>query len=136
MPQDDQSGPKSTAALLAEAFTAMTRLLRGEIALARAEITESLGTVLRGVAYLVIAALLGLVALNLLAAALVAVLTVAGLTPLWATVAVGVGFVLLAGGFAQFGLYLMKRAQRGAPKAAQNLRRDVAILKDVVTKDE
>lgn len=136
MPKDDHNGQKPTASLLAEAFGALTRLLRGEIALARAEVTENLQAVFRGLAYLIVAVVFGLVALNLLAMALVAALTTAGLSPLWATIAVGVGCLLFAGGFTQFGLYLMRRAQRGAPKAAQNFRRDVEILKDVVTKDE
>lgn len=136
MPTDDHSGQKPTASLLAEAFAALTRLLRGELALARAEVAENLRAVLRGLAYLVIAALLGLVGLNFTATALAAGLVALGLTPLWATVAVAAGFLLFAGGFAQFGLYLMKRAQHGAPRTAQNLRRDVEILKNVVTKDE
>lgn len=132
---DDQKPQKPTATLMAEAFAAMTRLLRGELALAQAELTGTLRAMLRGVAYLAFAALLALVGLNLLAGAIVAALIAAGLSSLWATIAACGGFLLLAGGFAQFGMYLLNRARRAAPQAAQNLRRDVATLKDVVTKN-
>lgn len=112
------------------AFRQFTTLLQDELALARAEISQNLSRAGGGIAMICVAALMALVALNVLADALVAALAANGV-PVWAS-ALGIGGVLLLGAVI---LVLIGRARLRAdalaPKRAlRNIRRDVENLKD------
>lgn len=114
--------------IFADVIEALMRLMRGEIALARAEMSRAIGDLGRACAQLAIAGILALVALNVLAGAVVAGLVAAGLSPIWAQVVVGGVLALLALGFLQYGLSLLRRADLTPHRSLDNLRRDAEAL--------
>lgn len=126
---------KSTGALLGEVVRHLTRLLRGEIALARAEIDEKLRAAAMGVVLVVVAAVIALSALNVLSAALVAALVEQGLPPGWAALAVAALLALIALIFALRGLSALKPSNLAPRRTASNVRRDAETLKEIVDHD-
>ncbi|MGR3513533.1 MAG: phage holin family protein [Paracoccaceae bacterium] len=85
-----QNAPQQVVAT----FKQFTMLVQDEMALARAEITRNLSRASMGVAFICGAALLALVALNVVATSLVGLLTASGMS-LWLSAAI-IGGVLLA----------------------------------------
>lgn len=94
--QTDISRGRRAVSAVSEVIAHMTTIVRKEIELAKAELSEKASQAGRGIALLVIAAIILLVALNVLAAALVAALAATGLGAGWAAVAVGGALVLIA----------------------------------------
>jgi hypothetical protein len=92
-PEDQEAG---TISLLSEITSGLGRLVKGELLLARAEAAEGLKAAGSGLVKLALAAILGLVGLNVLAGAAVAGLAAAGLGPAWAGVIVGLALCILA----------------------------------------
>lgn len=119
--------------LISDALAHLARIMRGEMALAQAEVTASVRTAAIGVAMLAGAAILMITALNLLSAALVAVVIHAGLAPAWAAVAVGVVFVVLALILARIGLNALKPSGFVPVRTLRGLRRDAETLKEGLT---
>jgi CBS domain containing-hemolysin-like protein len=133
--QADRTARASPAGLLNEVVSGIARLIRGELALARAEAKRSLGDATSALGKLVIAAILGITALNVLAGAAVAGLVAAGLTPLLASVAVGVGLLLVAFALVQIGLAQLKSSNLAPKRMMANLRQDAETLKFMVISD-
>jgi hypothetical protein len=121
--------------LIADVLAGVSRLVQGELALARAEATERLQSAKQAVVQVVVAAVLGITAINLLAAGAVAALVAFGMSTLWASVTVGVVLLLLALGFAQHAARLLRAAGEPPRRAAASLRRDVEILQTMVKPD-
>lgn len=119
--EDDRSGEGSA---FASVLAHLTTLMRKEWAFARAEMGENLARAGRGLAMLVIAALLALTALNVIAGALVAAVAAAGLSPVWAGMIVGGGLVLLAIALAMIGARRVDPGRLAPRETAENLRRD------------
>ncbi len=111
------------------------RLISGEIALARAEAKRSIGDAGSALGKLAIAAILAVVALNVLSGAAVAGLVMLGLTPVWASLAVGAGLVLLAALIARVALAQLKPANLAPKRMMANLRQDAETLKSMVISD-
>lgn len=124
------------AGLLADVVGGFARLVRGEIALARAEAERSLREAARAIACLVVAVVLGITGLNVLAGAAVAGLVALGLSPLLASAILGAGLTLLALGYVQYGLSLLSPSNLAPRRTWWNLRRDAETLKDMVKSDE
>jgi hypothetical protein len=124
---DDLEG--GTASLLSEVVAGLGRLVKGELMLARAEATQGLRTAGGGLAKVAIAAVLGLVGLNVLAGAAVAGLAAAGLGPAWAAVIVGVGLCGLALGFALAGRAALRLRGILPDRAMRGVRRDVDTVR-------
>ncbi|OYU17549.1 MAG: hypothetical protein CFE34_15120 [Rhodobacteraceae bacterium PARR1] len=129
-PRDPSPENRTTGALIQSAFQHVNGLIRGEIALARTEVEESLRAAAAGVGMLAIALALVLVALNVLAAAIVAGLTEAGLHPGWAALIVGGFFLIAAGVLAMLGKSALDPVNLTPTRTARNLRRDVETLKE------
>jgi Putative Actinobacterial Holin-X, holin superfamily III len=123
----------SPAGLIGDVIAGLSRLVQGEIALAKAEATRSLQDVMQAAVRLVLAAILGMVALNVLAGAAIAALIAAGMTALWASLAVGGLVLLIAGGLAQAAMSRLRAAGRAPRQALKSLRRDVETFKSMVT---
>lgn len=104
---DSEDAP--LAGLFAEVITGVSRLVRGEIALAKAEMQVTLRQTARAAAQIALAGILALVGLNVLAGAAVAALVAAGLAPVWSALVVGLAFVLLALGYLQHGAGLWRK---------------------------
>lgn len=126
---------ESPVDLLGDVVSGVARLVRGELALARAEAKRSLGDAASAVGKLVIAAILAITALNVLAAAAVAGLVAVGLAPVWANVAVGAGLLLVAFAIVQIGLAQMKPSNLAPKRTIANLRHDAETLKSMVIAD-
>ncbi len=130
------AGPGAMLAdVLADVLAGVTRLVQGELALARAEAAERLETARRALVQVVVAVVLGITAINLLAAAAVAAVARSGLGPAWASVVVGGIVLLLALGFAGQASRLLRDAARSPRRSATSIRRDVATLQTLVRRD-
>lgn len=126
---------ESPVGLLGDVVTGFARLLRGELALARAEAKRSLSDAASGLGKLVIAAILAITALNVLAGAAVAALVAVGLAPVWASVLVGVGLLLLAFAILQIAVAQLKPENLAPKRVMANLRHDAETLKSMVIAD-
>lgn len=126
MPPSPQAG---LIVLITQIATSALRLLRGEAALVRAQAEENLRTAAVAMALFLGAAVLGIVALNLLAAAAVQGLIVLGFAP-WAASLIMAGLaVLLAVLVVWLGVSLIARAKRRSRESLQTLRQNLAQLK-------
>ena len=124
----DGSDRETPADLLGDVVSGFARLVRGEFALARAEVKRSLGDATSAVGKLVIAAIFGVTAVNVLAAAAVAGLVMLGLAPIWASVLVGCGLLLLAFALVQIALPHLKPSNLTPKRTMANLRQDAETL--------
>ncbi len=131
----DQGPGQSPGAMMADVLAGVTRLVQGELALARAEAAERLNAVRQSVIQVVIAVVLGITAINVLAGAAVAAAVALGLTPIWAAVAVGGVLLLLALGFAQHAAGLLRAAAALPKRSAASVKRDVETLQTMVRSD-
>ena len=131
MPTD--AGHESTTDLLGDVVFGITRLVKGELNLARAEAQRSLHDAALALAKLGIAAVFGIVALNLLAAAAVAALVAAGWSVVWASLTVGLGLLVAAFAIIRATLPLLAAANLAPKRSLANLRQDAEILKSMVT---
>mgnify|MGYP002785138915 CR=1 FL=1 len=131
---DPEAGP-GPGAMLADVLAGVTRLVQGELALARAEAAERLVTAQRALVELAAAVVLGITAVNVIAAAAVAALSVAGLGPTWASVVVGGLFLLLALGVAAQASRSLRDLARSPGRSAASIKRDVETLQTMVKRD-
>jgi hypothetical protein len=125
-PQDGQSG---TMSLLSEITSGLGRLVRGELSLARAEAAEGLKAAGSGLVKIAVAAVVGLVGLNVLAGAAVAGLATAGLGPAWAALIVGGALCAVALGLALAGKAALRLRGILPNRALRGLRRDAEAVR-------
>lgn len=126
--------PKSLGTLMSDAFNHVSSLLRYEIDLARAEISQALNRAGVALGLVLTGTVFALVALNVLAAAAVEAVIAAGLTAGLAALAVGgavllVSIILLAVGIGQ-----LKKASLAPRRVADNVKKDAAALKGATEK--
>ena len=121
--------------LLADLVATLGRILRGEIALARAEMTQGLRAALTGVAMIVAAVILGVTAIQLFAGAGVHGLIRAGLRPWQAELVLGGVLLAVAAALTGIGLRRLRPATMMPQRAFAGLRRDAETLKPKVTPD-
>lgn len=127
---DPQARP--TGSLVADALQHLSNLVRGEVALARAEIMENLRNARTGLLLMITAGLLAATALNLLGAALAAAFTALGL-PAWASaLIVGIAIGLVALVLWQKGAKALDPSSMAPTRTAKNMRRDAESLKEFV----
>jgi len=134
-PEDGQPPEAGPGGMLADVLAKVTRLVQGELALARAEAAERLEALRRALVQLVIAAVLGITAINLLAAAAVAAVARLGLGPSWASVVVGGIVLLLALGVARQASRLLREAGKAPGRSAASIKRDFETLQTMVRRD-
>lgn len=126
-------GDVGLISLLSDVATGVGRLVQGELRLARAEVAEGLKAAGSGLVKIGIAAVVGLVGLNVLAGAAVAALAVAGLGPVWAAFVVGLVLCLVALGLALAGRAALRLRGVWPDRALQNLRRDAEAVQQGLT---
>jgi protein-S-isoprenylcysteine O-methyltransferase Ste14 len=124
--------PRPTGSLLSDAINQLTRLVRGEVALAKAEVAQNIKSAGMGVALLAGAAILALVALHVLAAALVAALA-HWIGPGWAALAVGVVILAVAVILALRGLNALKPENIAPTRTVRSVQADAQTIKETVT---
>lgn len=123
------SPARGTAVLFSDVLSGMDRLLRGEVALAKAEVRLNLRAVRQAAVQLVLAVVFGVIALNLLAGAVVAGLVAAGLSPGMAALVLGGVVLLIAFGCLHWGLWLLDPARLHPKRTFHNLSQDLASFK-------
>ncbi len=117
---------------LGEVIDAVLAVIRGELALARAETRKAMqslnvaaGLIMLGFAFLV-------VSMNELAMAAVAGLVKLGIGPAWSSLWLGLGLMIVAYAIFRSGTLLAHRAGRLPERSIKNLRRDLETLKSKV----
>ncbi|WP_309663734.1 phage holin family protein [Tabrizicola sp.] len=133
--QSDRPDRDATTNLLGDVVSGVARLIRGELALARAEAKRSLNDAASALGKLVVAAILGATALNVLAGTAVAGLVALGLSPLWAGVAVGAGLLLVVFSLVHLGLAQLSPSNLAPKRMMKNLRQDAETLTSMVGSD-
>jgi len=126
--------PRPTGSLLSDAVNQLTRLVRGEMALAKAEVAQNVKSAGVGVGLLAGAAILALVALNVLAAALVAAIA-NWIGPGWAALLVGVIILAVAAILAMRGLNALKPENLAPTRTVRNVQADAQTIKETVAND-
>jgi hypothetical protein len=108
----------------------LTRLIRDELALLKAELTQKLARLGVGIGMFVVAALLGFFALAVLIAA--AVLAVALALPAWlAALIIGVALFVVAGILVLAGVRSLRSAMPPVPeKTIESVKADFQVLKE------
>ena len=87
---------RTTGGLLSDALSHVSSLVRSEVDLARAEVSENIKGAGVAIGMIVGAAILALTTLNVLSAALVAALTETGVPAAWSAIIVGLFFFLFS----------------------------------------
>ena len=124
--------PRPTGSLLSDAINQLTRLVRGEVALAKAEVAQNIKSAGLGIGLLVGALVLVFVALNVLVLALVAALGEligAG----WAALVVGIVLLAIAGILAMRGLNALKPENIAPSRTVRNVQADAQTIKENVS---
>jgi hypothetical protein len=118
-----------TTNLLTDALDKMTRLVREEFNLARAEMDENLRRALTALGLIVGAVVFALTALNVLAAAIAAGLTNLGISAGWSALIVGVALGIIAWVLMSKGLNDLKLSSLAPSRTAENVKRDARAVK-------
>lgn len=125
---DDRN--KSTGGLLSDALSHVSSLVRNEVDLARAEVSENATKAAVAVGVLVGGVVISLAALNVLTAALVAALTEAGIPAGWSALIVGVALAAVAIVMITKGMNDLKATSLAPTRTAKNVKRDAEALKE------
>jgi hypothetical protein len=132
-PRTDRPEQKPVGSLLSDVVNQLTRLVRGEIALAKAEVAQNLRNAGIGIGLLVGALVLALVALHVLAAALVAAIAALGLGPGWAALIVGVVLLVVALVLALRGASALKPENLAPSRTVRNVQADAQTIKETIS---
>lgn len=124
--------PRPTGTLLSDAVNQLTRLVRGEVALAKAEVTQNIKNAALGVGLLVGAVVLVLVGLFILAEALVVALGEL-IGDGWAALIVGILILAVAGILAMRGLNSLKPENIAPSRTVANVQADAQTIKENVS---
>jgi hypothetical protein len=123
---------RSTPGLFADLFGQTTRLLSSEFALARAEASEKITQAVGGIALIVGGAVFLIGAVNVLLAAAVTALIDAGVAAPWASLIVAAVVGLLGWLLTAKGLGNLKVSRLAPRRTAEQVRRDVHLVKERV----
>lgn len=125
-----QATPHDAATLIGEALRNVSSLIRNEVDLARAEVSQNVNRAAVALGLIAGALIVALVSLNVLAAALVAALTEAGIAAGWSALIVGAGFAVIALIMVARGVNDLKMSSLAPTRTATNVRRDAQVLKE------
>lgn len=126
----DDNTNKSAGGLLTDVMANVSGLVRNEVDLARAEISENATKAAVAVGLIAGAAIIALVALNVLAAALIAALTEAGLDAGWSALIVGAALGVIAFVLINKGVNDLKLSSLAPTRTVKNVQRDAAAVKE------
>jgi hypothetical protein len=126
----DDNTNKSAGNLLTDAMSNVSGLVRSEVDLARAEISENITKAGVAIGLIAGAAIIALVALNVLAAALVAALTETGLDAGWSALIVGAVLGVIAFVLINKGTNDLKLSSLAPTRTVKNVQRDAAAVKE------
>ena len=123
---------RSAPALMGDLVTHVTELVRKEIQLLRAELSEKTTQAVVALGSIVAGVIIAITALNVLAAALVAALTNAGIPGAWSAVIVGVALVIVAFVVARSGIAALKASSLAPDRTARAAIRDAEMVREKV----
>ncbi|WP_187431364.1 hypothetical protein ROLI_030040 [Roseobacter fucihabitans] len=126
----DNNINKSAGSLLSDALSNVSGLVRSEVDLARAEISENVTKAGVAIGLIAGSAIIALVALNVLAAALVAALANAGIDAGWAALIVGALLAIVAYILINKGINDLKLSSLAPTRTVKNVQRDAAAVKE------
>ena len=118
------------ASLASEALRLSGELIRKEVALAKAEVTQNIQRAGVAAGFIAAAAVIAIVTINVLVAALVAALAETDLGPIWSAVIVGVVLALIAYVLLRKGLNDLKPETLMPSRTVQNMQRDAQTIKE------
>jgi len=121
---------KSAGGILSDAMQNVSGLVRNEVDLARAEVSENVSRAGVALGMIAASAIVALVALNVLVAAVVAALTEAGLDAGWAALIVGALLGVLAYVLLNKGTNDLKLSSLAPTRTVKNVKRDAAAVKE------
>lgn len=128
------SAPQSrdSFVLFSDVLNGVDRVVRGEVAVAKTEVRQNMRAMRRSAVQFVMAAMFGVIALNLLAGASVAALVAMGLTA--GTAGLTVGAVLLMAAYLciSWGLSLLEQPRPQAAQTFQNVGKGLTRFKPSV----
>lgn len=110
----------------------LTRMAVAELALAKAEVGESLRRAFLGLALLAVTLLLLLVALNMLAGAAAIGLAAAGVPDAWAPAIVGLVLILIGACLSAWAFSALKPSRLIPVRTAARIRRDAELIKEMM----
>ncbi|MCF6445870.1 phage holin family protein [Nereida sp. MMG025] len=119
---------RNAPTLLVETLRAFSSLFQNELALAKAELKASVSRAGTGLALIVVAILMALVALNVLASALVAWIAAAGLSIGLSALIVGGALLVIAAVFVLIGKSRLSPENLHPTRTTQNVARDLETL--------
>lgn len=134
-PPPGSGDPRPTGTLLSDAVSQMTRLVRGEIQLAKAEVKENVRNAGMGVGFMLVAVVIAFVALNVLVGALVAAIAEMGLGPGWAALIVGVALLAVAALLVMRGSAALKAENLMPSRAIRSVQATSQTIQETVTND-
>jgi hypothetical protein len=114
---------------MSDVVAGLGRLVKGELLLARAEATQGLKAAGAGLGKIVVAGIIGLVALNALTGAAVAGLAATGMGPAWAGLIVGLVLALVAYGLVASGRAALRLKGLWPDRALRGIRRDAEAVR-------
>ena len=126
----DNDTQRSSPNLITTALTQLSTLVRKEVDLARAEVTENVSSAGVAIGFIVAAIVIALTALNVLSAAVVAALAELGIDPGWSALIVGGGLGLLAFALLTKGMDDLKLSSLAPTRTAKNIQRDAQAVKE------
>lgn len=121
---------QSTGGMLSDALNHVSSLVRKEVDLARAEMSENLNRAGVAIGMIVAAVVIALTSLNVLSAALVTALTEAGIDAGWSALIVGVVLAIIAFVLLGKGTNALKLSSLAPSRTAKNVQRDANAVKD------
>ncbi len=121
--------PRQAPGLLVDSLRHFSRLMQAEVNLAKAEISRNVSRAAVGVAFLAVAALLAIIALNVLVGALVAYLAATSLSAGTAALLVGGAILVVAVILVFVGKSRLTASALEPTRTMHNLQRDVAAVK-------
>ena len=125
--------PPSIGELLAGVANDVQQLIRGEIALGRAELDEKLQRVLRSAIWLLGGALLGFAGLVLLLEGVAGLLAISIPIPAWAAaLIVGAVIILIGVALAWSGVAAVSLKKLAPDRTVSNVQKDVEVMKEHV----
>ena len=127
---ESTTSTKSTTGLLSEAMAHVSGLVRKEIDLVRAELSENANRAAVAVGLIVGAIVLLLTALNVLSAALVAGIAELGIEEGWAALIVGIVYFVIALIMVRKGTNDLKATSLAPTRSARNVQKDAHAVKE------
>ena len=129
--RDEPENTRGITTLLGDTVTHMTNLVRNEIALAKAEVRHGASKAASAVVLLIAAVVIAVCALNVLTLALVALIASFGIATGWASLIVGVVYLLVVWILVAKAKSNLKPENLAPRRTARTAREDIQAIKEV-----